>query len=174
MAQPYERDPRFSPDSWRRIQETEFELATRTIVQHLRDVKKGNPFRPSRGRPNVDFTTIATGKKRGSLDLYACGKWGSVKIDGTILEIGDANETPPDVLLRLYTLEDDGLVQRVTEQTPISLDALADETQPEEERERLYYEHVDPILQDYIAKNREPLLEQLVHDTVTALGRLIG
>lgn len=80
MAQPYERDPRFSPDAWNRIQETRFELATRTIVQHLKDIKGGNPFMPSRRRPDVDFTTIVSAEegKGTSLDLYACGMWASV------------------------------------------------------------------------------------------------
>lgn len=85
-----------------------------------------------------------------------------------------ADSVTPDFLLRFYIpLKDDRLVQRVTKQTPISLDALADETQPEEERERLYHQHVEPIIQGYITEHREELLGQLVHDTVTALSRLI-
>lgn len=174
MVQPYERDTQFSSDAWNRIQETKFEAATREIVRQLKEIKKGNPFRPSRGRPNVDFTTIATGEGGGALDLYACGVWGGVDIDGTILEIGKANETPSDVLLRFYTLmRDDHLVRIVTQSAPVSLDILADETQPEEERERLYHEHVDPIIAGYIAEHRDRLLEELVKDTDTALRRVI-
>lgn len=154
MSQRIERNGH-SPEERISALEQKFNTATRTIIGVLRE------------RPGSDFTIVAASKEETALGLDPSGMWGMVGRDGILKTIGPAESVSAKTILYIYaSMKDDGLFEEVRTATA-SLNGQANDANSDE-----YRMVVEPVIRGYVAQHRERLMEELVRDTATSLGRL--